>query len=90
MKGRNTTYEEDKVYSLLGMFGIHMTTIYGEGQEYAMSRLLREIDAAAKDRLRQQGLLRASDTSADTPAGAVKHSQGSHDMLAAPGTRLLR
>ncbi|KAH5337583.1 hypothetical protein HBI23_011860 [Parastagonospora nodorum] len=40
-----------------------------------MSRLLREIDAAAKDRLRQQGLLRASDTSADTPAGAVKHSQ---------------
>ncbi|KAH5478110.1 hypothetical protein HBI22_243380 [Parastagonospora nodorum] len=75
MKDRNTTYEEDKVYSLLGMFGVHMTTIYGEGKEYAMSRLLREIDAAAKDRLRQQGLLRASDANADRLAGAVERSQ---------------
>jgi hypothetical protein len=77
MEGRNTTYEEDKVYSLLGMFGVYMVTIYGEGKEYAMCRLLREIDAAAKDQFRQQGLLRESDANADTLAGAVEHSQGS-------------
>ncbi|KAM5535898.1 hypothetical protein V8D89_010516, partial [Ganoderma adspersum] len=29
---RVTTREEDRAYSLLGLFGIHMPTIYGEGQ----------------------------------------------------------
>ncbi|KAI0334659.1 hypothetical protein GY45DRAFT_1242459, partial [Cubamyces sp. BRFM 1775] len=39
---RDTTREEDKAYSLLGIFGIHMATIYGEG-ENAFLRLQEEI-----------------------------------------------
>ncbi|KAI0372289.1 hypothetical protein BV20DRAFT_1064414 [Pilatotrama ljubarskyi] len=29
--GRKTSREEDEAYSLLGIFGVHMPTIYGEG-----------------------------------------------------------
>ena len=38
-KGRETTRPEDKAYSLLGLFGIHMPLIYGEGREEAFKRL---------------------------------------------------
>jgi hypothetical protein len=76
MEGRNTTYEEDKVYSLLGMFGVYMSPIYGEGKEYAMRRLLREIDASTRDSLRQQALHRASNTNKDTLAEAAQRLQG--------------
>ncbi|PIL25277.1 hypothetical protein GSI_13166 [Ganoderma sinense ZZ0214-1] len=40
--GRTTTREEDQAYSLLGIFGITMPTIYGEGR-YAFQRLQEEI-----------------------------------------------
>ncbi|PIL25312.1 hypothetical protein GSI_13201 [Ganoderma sinense ZZ0214-1] len=39
---RKTTRVEDAAYSLLGIFGITMTTLYGEGQ-YAFRRLQEEI-----------------------------------------------
>ncbi|KAI0372920.1 HET-domain-containing protein [Pilatotrama ljubarskyi] len=39
---RNTTQEEDKAYSLMGIFGVNMPTIYGEGG-YAFIRLQEEI-----------------------------------------------
>ena len=39
---RVTTREEDRAYSLLGLFGIHMPTIYGEGRN-AFFRLQEEI-----------------------------------------------
>ncbi|TBU35707.1 heterokaryon incompatibility protein-domain-containing protein [Dichomitus squalens] len=39
---RITTRLEDRAYSLLGIFGIHMPTIYGEGN-YAFVRLQEEI-----------------------------------------------
>jgi hypothetical protein len=41
--GRRTTEEEDRAYCLLGMFGIFLPLIYGEGQTSAMRRLRREI-----------------------------------------------
>ncbi|KAH8748458.1 hypothetical protein F5883DRAFT_355959, partial [Diaporthe sp. PMI_573] len=31
-KKRETTRKEDRAYSLLGLFGIHMPLIYGEGE----------------------------------------------------------
>ena len=34
---RDTTREEDIVYSLFGMFEVHMPLIYGEGKEKALS-----------------------------------------------------
>jgi hypothetical protein len=41
---RKTKREEDKAYSLLGIFKIHMPLIYGEGSENAFNRLKEEID----------------------------------------------
>ncbi|KAF3763155.1 hypothetical protein M406DRAFT_108502 [Cryphonectria parasitica EP155] len=40
---RQTKYEEDLVYSLLGIFDVHMPLIYGEGREKAWKRLEEEI-----------------------------------------------
>lgn len=40
---RQTTREEDWAYCLLGIFGIFMPLIYGEGKENAIRRLKREI-----------------------------------------------
>ncbi|KAM7215276.1 NACHT domain containing protein [Rhypophila decipiens] len=41
---RNTKYEEDKVYSLFGIFDVHMPILYGEGKEKAFDRLQEKID----------------------------------------------
>lgn len=40
---RTTTLKEDKVYCLLGMFGVFLPLIYGEGEAYASVRLKEEI-----------------------------------------------
>ena len=40
---RETKREEDKAYSLLGIFDVHMPLIYGEGMKNAHRRLLNEI-----------------------------------------------
>lgn len=47
---RQTKREEDAAYSLLGIFGIHMPAIYGEGKQNALERLLRKI----RKRMREQ------------------------------------
>jgi TolA-binding protein len=41
---RTTKRPEDKIYSLLGIFDIHMEAIYGEGEHHASRRLLRELE----------------------------------------------
>ena len=41
---RETTREEDKAYSLLGIFDIYMPLIYGEGGENVFKRLKKKID----------------------------------------------
>ena len=48
---RDTTREEDKAYSLLGFFDVHMPLIYGEEREKAFKRLREEIDKASKGKL---------------------------------------
>jgi tetratricopeptide (TPR) repeat protein len=40
---RSTTVEEDKAYCLLGIFGVAMPLIYGEGEGSALRRLHEEI-----------------------------------------------
>ncbi|CAG5162325.1 uncharacterized protein ALTATR162_LOCUS6199 [Alternaria atra] len=40
---RTTTVAEDRVYCLLGIFGVFLPLIYGEGEEYATLRLKEEI-----------------------------------------------
>jgi fructose-1,6-bisphosphatase len=42
-KKRETKREEDKAYSLMGIFGIHMSPIYSEGEAKAFERLYSEI-----------------------------------------------
>ncbi|KAK1750076.1 heterokaryon incompatibility protein-domain-containing protein [Echria macrotheca] len=41
---RQATRGEDWAYSLLGIFGVNMPLLYGEGKENAVRRLLREVD----------------------------------------------
>jgi tetratricopeptide (TPR) repeat protein len=43
-ENRSTKRSEDVAYSLLGLFGIHLPLIYGEGRANAFIRLRREID----------------------------------------------
>ncbi|KAN0067835.1 TPR-like protein [Elaphomyces granulatus] len=45
---RETTREEDKAYSLLGIFDVYMPLIYGEGRENAFRRLREEMDKVSK------------------------------------------
>ncbi|KAG4427318.1 hypothetical protein IFR05_017199, partial [Cadophora sp. M221] len=45
---RETTYAEDKAYSLLGIFDVYMPLIYGEGKDRALARLREEIDKASR------------------------------------------
>ncbi|OWT42553.1 tetratricopeptide repeat domain protein [Pochonia chlamydosporia 170] len=46
--GRQTKYEEDMAYSLLGIFHVHMPLIYGEGRVKAQRRLREEAQKAIK------------------------------------------
>ena len=43
MKNRRTTRPEDQCYSMLGIFAVYMSPIYGEGRDHAFQRLIREI-----------------------------------------------
>ncbi|KFY46998.1 hypothetical protein V494_00234 [Pseudogymnoascus sp. VKM F-4513 (FW-928)] len=45
---RLTTKGEDRVYSLLGIFGVFLPIMYGEGKENALRRLQEEIDKRTK------------------------------------------
>ena len=45
---RQTKYEEDMAYSLLGIFGAHMPLIYGEGRQNAQRRLREEVQKIVK------------------------------------------
>ncbi|KAI0188088.1 kinesin light chain [Astrocystis sublimbata] len=48
VRNRQTTIEEDMVYSLLGIFGVHMPPIYGEGRQNAQRRLQEEVQKVVK------------------------------------------
>jgi len=41
---RKTSRKEDRAYSLLGIFGVFIPPIYGEGKENAIRRLRNEIE----------------------------------------------
>jgi len=47
---RETKHEEDIAYSLLGIFGVFLPLIYGEGRKNAFSRLHEEVERASKGR----------------------------------------
>jgi hypothetical protein len=43
-EGRETKQEEDRAYSLLGIFDVELAPMYGEGAAAAFKRLMNEID----------------------------------------------
>lgn len=51
VRDRQTKYEEDIAYSLLGIFDVHMPLIYGEGREKAQRRLREEVRKAMKGKI---------------------------------------
>ena len=48
-QGRETMRPEDMAYSLLGIFGIYMPLIYGEGMRNALNRLQREFELRPRE-----------------------------------------
>lgn len=48
IRNRQTKYEEDMAYSLLGIFGVYMPLIYGEGRQNAQRRLREEVQKVVK------------------------------------------
>jgi len=59
---RQTTREEDKAYSLFGIFDIQIPLLYGEGGKKALKRLREEINKPLKDKAFQR-LCEEGDTS---------------------------
>lgn len=49
--GRQVTREEDSAYSLMGLFGVSISTAYGEGAEHAFLRLVKEILSSKTENL---------------------------------------
>ena len=45
---RQTTIEEDEIYSLFGIFNVSLPLIYGEGRESASRRLREELNKIYK------------------------------------------
>jgi hypothetical protein len=48
VRGRQTTHEEDMAYSLLGIFDVYLSLIYGEGRDNAQRRLREEVQRRVK------------------------------------------
>jgi hypothetical protein len=47
--GRQVTKAEDQAYSMMGLFGVNMALLYGEGRRKAFQRLVREISSVVND-----------------------------------------
>ncbi|KAG2035567.1 hypothetical protein BDR03DRAFT_962120 [Suillus americanus] len=94
--GRETQKIEDRAYSLMGLFGVHMPIIYGE-REKAFRRLQLEIMKSSDDQtifawhdstahpnpIRNRGLLASAPDlfSSDSPAVAINHSHFINNIL---------
>ncbi|THV43885.1 hypothetical protein BGAL_0834g00010 [Botrytis galanthina] len=75
-ENRQTKHEEDRAYSLLGIFDVYMPHLYGEGSENSFRRLQEEIEKRAKKHtLDDSSVLSAADSS------SRKRSKPSHDEL---------
>jgi hypothetical protein len=66
---RETKHEEDMAYSLLGIFGIFLPLIYGEGRENAFSRLHEEVERASKGR-----------SSSHTPFSSIRNEHKDYEI----------
>lgn len=90
MEGRNTTREEDMSYSLLGIFGIQMPLIYGEGEEHARRRLMKKVGKLLRPVSGQFPLSNGLQRLASATSNLFEASMSVHDIMAwmAPGNSL--
>jgi len=79
---RKTKREEDRAYSLLGIFDISMSLQYGEGTEKAISRLESKLDKASRKLPRDSP---ASDS--QTTSNSLKRLKTSSDLSTAATSR---
>jgi heterokaryon incompatibility protein (HET) len=85
-KARDTTYKEDKAYSLQGIFDVCMPFLYGEGEERAFSRLREEINNhQLRGNANTEGLLNSLPYAVDALFNA---SDKQHDPTCHPDTRV--
>ncbi|KAI1281262.1 vegetative incompatibility protein HET-E-1 [Xylaria sp. FL0933] len=86
--GRKTKKKEDKIYSLLGIFNVHMPLIYGEGEQKALARLLKDVDEQS-DTTRQRFNKKLALERLPIAVGAAFDSHAEeHNPSCLPGTRV--
>jgi hypothetical protein len=73
-RGRKTTRPEDLAYCLLGLFGVSMAVIYGEGEKNAFRRLRLELPRAEQDR-REEAETKAASLAKDQERLQVQRAQ---------------
>ncbi|RDL34650.1 uncharacterized protein BP5553_07778 [Venustampulla echinocandica] len=79
---RETFRQEDKAYSLLGIFGVSMPLIYGEGKDEAFDRLEEELHK--RERKRNRGNL---STLSPLTSGSTKRLKTLHCQSSVPSSR---
>jgi len=84
-ESRQTTREEDWAYSLLGIFSVFISPIYGEGKAHAVRRLKKEINdtlSSPDGHLVLKNLPTAKGAAFDT------HAEGGRNRTCHPDTRV--
>ena len=74
-ENRETKREEDKAYSLLGIFDIYLPLIYGEGAKNAFRRLHEELDNRLRKRQLEEPSTASQATSNSTKRSKTTRSQ---------------
>ncbi|KAF6809271.1 het domain protein [Colletotrichum plurivorum] len=82
---RETTREEDRAYSLLGVFGVHIPLLYGEGGQNAFIRLQEELVRTSDDQTifawHWYGPYREDDYNLPWLASSPSDFLGCHDIV---------
>ncbi|KAI3321986.1 HET-domain-containing protein [Xylariaceae sp. AK1471] len=82
-KNRQSSREEDLAYSLLGIFGVYMPLIYGEGRNYSFRRLRQEIQSEKAITTRETPV--TEDSGTRTKSKTTSSLQDKHQEISTPG-----
>lgn len=93
---RATKRQEDKAYSLLGLFDIYMPLLYGEGEERVFVRLREEIGKSTERRGHRTQVERLNQLVIEDPPTRLEIAEEAafdaigrdHDPLYLPSTRI--
>ncbi|KAG2119604.1 heterokaryon incompatibility protein-domain-containing protein [Suillus discolor] len=85
---RVTTLQEDIVYSLFDIFGVHLPVIYGETKQNALGRLLQEIVGRSGDITVLDWVGKASDFNSCLPADVTSYKAPPFTLSSLPGDEM--